>query len=544
MKLIINKIAKALLASLLLVTLFTACKDEMPYGEFTGLFRPIAFTAELNKTVATISWAPVDGAQNYTLQLSQDSLFSSNIVDTTLVGKSYVIELPGETKFFARIRANALDTLKNSNFNQTLSFKTPKENLFLGYTSVMSDYQTMKLSWTPNANLTKIVLKDAAGSITEYLIDHAELVAGQKIIVGLPNSSYTIQLYNNVVLRGTNSVVIEGDVFLADGSNLGTAIAAATAGQVILLEKGGSFQTSAAATLLNKSIKIKGASPTERAIISMVAGSGTSTTSAMFGFADQSVISSVNFENVDLTGYCGNVPTATKVGYIFNNNTFATVGKLVFNNCIMRNLGNTPMRLQGNKNQKIDTLIMNKCKVFDIGFGSTYAIVNSNSADLINNIFMTNSTFYNFKGSLILRTGQSIGSVNITNCTVNQGMQDTGSARYLLDFNTATFNGSGITIKNCIFGQTGATVGANGYRGTVTPTITGSYYTSDYVDDPIPVGLVPTSLKAKMTAYTKSSTALWTDPTSSVAAPLSGGNFTLKDATFAGKGVAGDLSWY
>ena len=84
-----------------------------------------------------------------------------------------------------------------------------------------------------------------------------------------------------------------------------------------------------------------------------------------------------------------------------------TVSKLSFANCNMHNFGNTPMRVQGTKNQVIDSLSINGCIINDIGFSSTYAIVNSNSADLINAIEITNSTIYNFKGSLVLRTGQT-----------------------------------------------------------------------------------------------------------------------------------------
>ena len=117
-------------------------------------------------------------------------------------------------------------------------------------------------------------------------------------------------------------------------------------------------------------------------------------------------------------------------------------------------------------------------------------------------------------------------------------MQDTNSARYLFDFNGALI-ASGVTIRNSIFGLTGTTSkGANGIRfATNTPlTVSGSYYTSDYVDDPIPVVPdVTTSLKSKMTIYTGTSNSLWTDPTN--------GDFSILDSGFAGKSSAGDPRW-
>ena len=138
-----------------------------------------------------------------------------------------------------------------------------------------------------------------------------------------------------------------------------------------------------------------------------------------------------------------------------------------------------------------------------------------------------------------------MNSISITNCNINQGMQDPASARYLLDLNTAVFptisSGNNVTIKNCILGNSSApasTIGANGirYAAGTKAGFTGCYYTSDYVDDPIPVGLVSTSIKSYMTSYSGASTSLWTDPVN--------GDFKLKDTSFAGKGIAGDLRWY
>ena len=138
MKKIKNISIMAFFAVIVAVGAFTSCKEDIDLLSLPHLFRPINFNASVNKTVATISWAPVDSAKSYTLQISTDSLFSKKLVDTTTTKLSYTKELAGETTFYARIRTNALDTAKNSKFNNkfsdgTYSFKTPKENLFLGY---------------------------------------------------------------------------------------------------------------------------------------------------------------------------------------------------------------------------------------------------------------------------------------------------------------------------------------------------------------------------------------------------------------------------
>lgn len=526
---------------------FTSCNNELDNLTMPYLFRPVNFNASLYKTIATISWAAVDSAKSYTLQVSTDSVnFTNPIIDSTLSGLSVVHEFAGQTTFYARIRANASDTTKNSKFNATLSFKTPAENIFLGYgtgnntgsiySAYMTAVNTLDIKWTPAANATHLILLSADGSTKDSVaISSTEAAAGEKLVSSLPNSNWTIKIYNNKILRGTTSGLIEGDVILNAGDNLPTAITNATAGQVIILAPGAVFSLGTATYRLAKDVKIRGLSTSNRPVICMSSGA-TSTASAL-GFVDGSSMNYVKFENIDFTGYCDNNTAAVKIGYLFNNNTLTNVKSLSFTNCNMHNYGNTPMRAQGNKNQVVDTLKFNGCVINDIGFASTYAVVNSNSADLFNNIIFSNCTVYNFKGSLILRTGQTLSSINVTNCTINQGMQDGGSARYLMDLNTATFNGTGgVTIKNCVFGATGGALGANGLRYVAgTPvSITGSYYTSDYVDDAIPL-VLSSSIKSYMTSYSGKSTALWNNPTT--------GDFSLLDTSFKGKGVAGDLRW-
>lgn len=552
MKKIKNISVLAFLALCFFTGCFTSCSEDITLTKLPYLFRPINFNAALNKTVATISWAAVDSAKSYTLQVSTDSLnYATPLIDTTLVGLSYTHEFAGQTQFYARIRANASDTTKNSKFNSTLAFKTPAENIFLGYgtsnntgklySAYMTDVKTLDIKWTPGANTTHLILTSAdGGSKDSVVISSSEAVAGEKLVVLPSNSNWTVKIYNKNILRGTTNGTIEGDIILNSGDNLATAITGASAGQVIVLAPGAVFPVGTATFRFGQNVKVRGLSATNRPVVCMTMTGATppTGTSSMLGFVDSSTMDYVKFENLDFTGFCDNSPASTKVGYLFNNNLLTNVKSLSFTNCNLHNFGNTPMRVQGAKNQVVDTLRFNGCVINEIGFASTYAIVNSNSADFINNINFSNCTVYNFKGSLVLRTGQTLSSVNITNCSVNQGMQDPGTARYLIDLNTAVFNGTGgVTIKNCVFGSSGAAKGANGMRYNVgTPvSITGSYYTSDYVDDPIPIGTTSSSIKANMTAYSGASTALWNGPLT--------GDFKLKDTGFAGKGVAGDLRW-
>jgi len=535
-----------------------SCVDEQELKSLPYLFRPINFTATSNSSSTVFSWAKVDSATTYTLEVGLDSAnFIVPAFSVTLTGLNYTREYDGvtflaNTSYFARLKANASDASKNSKFN-AIPFKSAKENLFGGfgiknntgniYSAYMTAPNTLDIKWKPNSNATHLILTGAVRD--SVVITPAEAVAGEKVVSGLANSVWSVGIFNGVKQRGSTSGVIEGDVIISTPGDISAAITSATSGQVILLIGGQNYTIGNAEYKFSKNVKIRSTSAVNRSVVSMttLVGTAPTSTSAMMSVVASSAIDSLVFENIDFSGYCDNNTASTKIGYLFSNKVACTVGNIKFTNCNIHNLGNTPMRLSGAVNQVISNLTYNGCIINEIGFGSTYAIVNSNSADYISNINFLNSTVYNFKGSLVLRTGATLStagytlnSIIVSNCTINQGMQDGGSSRYLFDLNLSVFpSNGGVTIKNSIFGQSGGALGANGFRATVVPVITGSYFTSDYVDDPNPVGLTSTSIKSKLTSYSGASTSLWNNPVS--------GDFSLKDTSFAGKGTVGDLRW-
>ena len=117
----------------------------------------------------------------------------------------------------------------------------------------------------------------------------------------------------------------------------------------------------------------------------------------------------------------------------------------------------------------------------------------------------------------------------VDNCTFDRTSMDAASGRYFIDFGTGSNPSTGtLTISDCIFGQSGAM--ANGVRpGTMSLTISGSYYTSDFNDG------TAFPIKGSLTAYAGASTALWADPLNGI--------FTYLDATFAGIETAGAPRW-
>ncbi len=525
------------LITLLAVAFFSACDDELK--EITDfdtdrLFRPIGFQATMNRTVVTLKWAAVQDAVDYTLQISQDSLFNTVYIDVDTEELQYIVELAGATRYFARIRANAADPAKNSGFNARLSFQTPSENLFAEFVSSMVAMNAIEVNWSPGVNATHLLLTVDGENPQTFDISATEAASGSKQITSLPNANYRVQLMNNEIVRGSVNVLVEGDVLISAGQTLSAALSAAAPGQVLLLEPGVVYQTGTGTYRFDKNIKIRGITPYNLPVLAMTAG-GPSASSAMFGFVADSDFEYLRFENIEFTGFCDNNTAEVKVGYIFNNNLKATVDEVSFTNCIIRNFGNTPFRLQANTQQVVDLVKFDKCIIHDIGFTSTYAVVNSNSADFINKIHFINSTIYNFRGSLVLRQNQNYQEIVVRNCNINQGMMDTSSSRLLIDTNNSVCQGAGIFIQNNIFGSTGdRAAGVRKWSPNGEFVVTGNHYTSDF-NDTNPVGDVNYSIRPRMTPYNGTSVTLWEDPI--------GGDFNFKDLSFAGRGSIGDLRW-
>jgi hypothetical protein len=154
---------------------------------------------------------------------------------------------------------------------------------------------------------------------------------------------------------------------------------------------------------------------------------------------------------------------------------------------------------------------------------------NTSAASFVK-VTVTNSTAYRFRKFIDHRVYGNT-SITISNCTFNEVVAGGATAaNAIIDYQTIA--SGAVTITNCIFGKTWNETGAGtavwGFRAASgTPTVSGSYSTSDLVNTDNPItGLI---------GYSGASTSLFTDPNN--------GNFTIKDPTFVGKSTAGDPRW-
>lgn len=527
--------------------LLNSCKEDIaPVVDqlsFSRAFTPVGLSSVIsNVTTVTLSWSPVKNTDHYILETYKGTDFiESALIQTDTVpapiGTVNVIKLQfvlpaGDTQFSTRIKAvSALEGVEDSKWAST-AFKSGPENLFTSYKSELSGLNSCTVRWKPGSVVTALLFVNGTTE-TSYPITAGEMAAGVKNLTGVPNAKYEVRLMNGTFVRGKINLMLEGNVMLAAGDNLLTAITAANPGDVILLPQGTAFVFTGNATI-NKSIKIRAVFNTN--LPTLYVASGASTTAPMFLIDPALTLSdSIVFQNVTMTGYINNNSPEGMITGVYDQGTAnaCNIGTLRFEGCVLNHFSRHLIRLRGTATQYINNFIVNNCTLFDYSTNSSsYGIISSNTAaGTINNITFSNSTIYNFQSYLVLYSNNAAStSIVVKNCSLNQITYTTGStSRYIIDANATTLS-SGITIQNCIFGSTAA-AHTNGVRATATLTISNSYRTADYDDAFTPAY----SIMSSLTAYSGASTALWTNPVN--------GNFTFLDINFTGKNSAGDPRW-
>jgi len=532
------KIIKVIAPALLLALGVISCKKDSDGGnyELVRNFMPGDISVTSGDTAGTLSWKAslyTTGQDvSYTLEISKDSLFAGT-VDFSQVTKNTSVtvndrQLLVKQKYFARVKANASGNNTSESKWVVSSSMVPirGEQIFLPVLDGELTESNVTLRWKVVSGVSKITLTTSAGAKTDVAVSAAESAAGKKTITGLtPKTSYTAAIFAGTAEKGNYTFTTFSDiptganvVMVQATDNLAGMIATATTGTTFVLMQGTKYTTDAAIVIPNNvSFTIWGQTGPNRPIL------------AFNGFTLPTTAGSIKFENVDLTGYQNADITGTKRNYIFNQSTASTTGEINFENCIIRNLVNTPLRLQSSNAITVDRVVVNKCIVYDIGVSGgagTYAFIHTNVATgKFNNIVVTNNTFYNIGYGLLLHNLAPSVTVQIDN---NSFYNVTGDARYMIDYNAQLVTSS-FSFSNNIVGKTLSAAGtARGVRSGTAPSLgTNTYKTSDAVFAGNPFsGIID---------YTKASTELFTDP--------SNGNLLFKDANFPGRSTSGDPRW-
>ncbi len=254
---------------------FSACKEDL-LSEITTLnvdraFSPTGLDARVvNQTHVRLNWNPVFNAETYTIEIFENPDFSGSPVRSiegiTRTQLPYTVTgLSGETTYAVRVKA--LGANVDDSKWISASFTTDPEQIFAPVDLATVTARGVTLSWTPGETATTIMF--TPGNIV-HTVTSAEITAGRAIITGLvPETAYTAKLMNGTKTRGTATFTtlldLGGATPVSPTDDLAAVIAAAQPGAVLAL-LGGTYNINND-IIINKSISIRGARPTDKPII-------------------------------------------------------------------------------------------------------------------------------------------------------------------------------------------------------------------------------------------------------------------------------------
>ena len=266
--------------------------------------------------------------------------------------------------------------------------------------------------------------------------------------------------------------------------------------------------------------------PTTIQKLTIIAGSGTVAfnMSTMKIPAASAALRTLIFQNLSMTG---------TVASHFLNTTAGNLTDLKFLNCSLTDYrGGIVFAASAAANLNITNITFYNCVIRNI---VDYGLVNfSTGKGTLTNITMTNSSYYGMNDGIQVAGMLTGGLVDIENCTLDALDQRTNSTgRYVV-----TAGAANITVKYSILGRIGASQkGFTTSGGTITSS--GNYYTTEWTPS-------ANNLSSGLTAYGNTISNLVTTPTTyNLTGPVSSlGDYTIKDATFAGRVSAGNPSCY
>ena len=503
--------------------LFSCNKPSAEVFQPAREFTPTSLSISASDTVVTISWpASVNSAsgQTYTVQISEDSSFDGTAALSFITDAIKVMvtddSIADNTKYFVRVKANQNAAGADSYWlTDTASFKLTGRQIFKTPSSTDIIDVAAILKWTPTAGLTKLVLTDEDNQATDYDLTDAIISEGVDTVYNLKaNTTYNAQLLSGSKTMGslnfTTQLAVSGSNVIdlrssTDSMVLIETLPTAAPGSIILLKRAMRYNIPSAGYVFNQSVTIRsGLGFGDPAIISMSANFDAS------GSFDSLTFSDINFATIGS-------------GYVFNIGNVANIGTMSFINCTTSGeFSNSLVRLKTAGDQ-IGTLEMDGCIFDSIGVGAKYAVVyaNASSSAIINNINVTNSTFYNIY-YFVREDGVAPASLKIDACTFNNFINQAG---YFINYSgtaPATFK-----INNSIFGSTLDPSSSNGIKSSQGAVFDGCYQTSDCI--------FSANAFSGVVSYSGTAASLFKDPVA--------GDFSIIDDNFEGRKTAGDPRW-
>ena len=553
MKHIINKIVAG--AFMLLTTAgIISCTDINEWetdSQYDRLFSPGSFSVSATTTTAEVTWKATPGTNYYIIEVSTDSLYGkteecreNSIVYGTnkdIKKPPYTLEdLNSNTKYYIRIMGCS-ETKGNSHWNylEKFSFQTKSENIFETVGSKDKGEDFITLRWDATLAVTHLEYAQVTGidengnSILGEIktIDLSNAEGFVKITELQASTSYQFTIYNGTHPRGTRIVsttnptpsanvkkyLYQGDALTQEDINALASAGSVTyimeAGMELVWETLDETTGEMAAIVIPDGLSVTffGASGGEKPTIK------SNKTIEIDGNHNY-----ISFENVAFIN--------TGSTYLINEGNTSSLETLSFTDCTFDDYSRSIIRLKDNASISIDNLIIDNCVITNQGSDNYACFYWNNAAYSIANFIMSNTTVNTALHNVMDFRSSNTTNIEIENCTFYNVI---GASRYFLDCQNIAPT---IKLTNLIFAKANTAVLAEGVwtstsrgvRANSTPTISGVYFTADFVFG---------SNAFKPTyEYNNTSENLFTDPEN--------GNFTIKDSSFDGKNSAGDPRWY
>lgn len=524
---------------LLIGVLFLNSCSEETYPE-TRLFRPVLNQDLIGKeNTILVDMGKMKDAVSYKYEISRDQFATVLRTIETPGNKIRIMDLLWNTEYQVRVTAIAASPEFNSKVSDLGAVRTEKFPSILITPDSNLDFTDIsaKVRWQIVAGDKEITAIKVFAATDEALLTPldsydttpAEILAGTKIIPGLsPGTNYQLAIYSGETIRGWDfyttkpAIVTNGDVIdlrlNTDPNALMTTLKdpLTKSGTTIILN--GDMTYNATGHNFDKSIKILSG-------YSINSFGAVINISSNFNLAPASVISSIIFEGVTITGN-----TST---YIFNLDASANIENIKFENCRIATFRGL-LRAKGGSGV-ITNFAINNSIVKDI---RDYGIINMDIATWsFSNIALTNSTFYKCQKFIVCtKVTTPSKSILISDCTLNE---ETALNNKIISFAAANNVTDGVNITNTIIGRgwdmggAATTFGIDPIDGLLTTnfTISNSFATADFT-------LTPTGTAIPgfpNFTYSKTMKDLWKDPDN--------GDFNFIDSSFQGIKTSGDPRW-
>ncbi|MCP2029515.1 hypothetical protein L1276_004702 [Flavobacterium sp. HSC-32F16] len=215
-------------------------------------------TVELNWTVKTD-----ENADHYVVEFSPDDPEFKTIYKTVNVTPEELpiqVALEGETTYSIRVKAVSASGLEDSKWSITTA-TTLSEQIFFPIKPEEIEAGSVTLRWTPNSNVTQILVQP--GNIA-HTITPEEKTAGVAIVTGLtPETNYTATLKNGTKTRGiltfTSGVDLTKGIIINPQDDLIAKVAQAPSGSRLLLMPG--VYSTTGEIVVNKTLIFRGVRP-------------------------------------------------------------------------------------------------------------------------------------------------------------------------------------------------------------------------------------------------------------------------------------------